>query len=316
MVVECLQSGNEWESSGMLTGKNQTGMTATNEHEPFEGDERLDQLHRVLLMMLKDFAQLCEREGLAWIGSYGTAIGALRHSGFIPWDDDLDIVMPRADLTRLVEVVSRDTNRKYLIIDAQLCPTYPLATTRFMLKGTEFRDSALATMDFPSGIFLDLFPLDALSDDERAFRRQAWRTWLFNKLAIAKYTKDPYIAAGGLQASILRMGSSVARGLLNAPGLRAIDLNGHALKWTTRYLGQNTRRVGYLCDTDRFTCMYAHEDLFPVRWVPFEDTTIPIANHAEKLLEEYYGDYMTPPPADKRREHYPDILDFGPYADV
>ena len=77
-------------------------------------------------------------------------------------------------------------------------------------------------MDFESGIFLDLFPLDALPDDERAFRRQAWRAWLFNKLAIAKLTKNPYVAGGGPRAAVLRAGSTAVRALLNLPGLRAI----------------------------------------------------------------------------------------------
>ena len=289
----------------------------TNDQKAFEGDSRLEQLHRVMLMMLKDFSAICEKEGLAWFGAFGTALGALRHKGFIPWDDDIDICMPRADLDELTAVVMRDWSDKYEMINAQIDPHYPMFTYRMMLRGTEFRDSALATMEFDSGIFLDLFALDNLADDEHAYKRQAWRAWLNNKLAIAKLVKNPYIAGHDLKAKVLRAGTNGARLLLNMPGVRSIDFNKRALIESTRYnAGPDTERLGYLCDTSRFSSSYNRCDLFPVRMVPFEDMEIPIAKETEKLLGEMYGDFMTPPPADQRREHYPDILDFGDYSDM
>ena len=299
--------------------------------ELFQGDERLDQLHRVLLMMLKDFSALCEREGLRWIAMYGTAIGALRHGGFIPWDDDLDICMTRAELDRLTALVNASgaatltasTNdelaafrAKYEIINARTHPGYPMMTYRLILRGTEFRDSNLATMDFPSGIFLDLFPLDVLAANESARRRQIWRSWLYNKLAIAKLTANPYIGGSGLAASVLRAGTKAAYALLNAPGVRAWNPNARALAWLKRYEAQQTGWVGYPCDTNRYWDIYEEDELFPVRWTPFEDTQVPLANKAEELLTRLYGSWQTPPPNDARIAHYPEVLDFGDYANI
>lgn len=318
------------------------------EEAPFEGDAKLEQLHRVLLMMLKDFARLCERENLTWLAMYGTAIGALRHGGFIPWDDDLDIAMPRADLERLAQLVNgpaqedgrsgqsehqsgrqserrgecqgehQSERRKYAVISAQTHPGYPMATYRLVLEGTEFRDSNLATMDFPSGIFLDLFPLDVLAPQERARKRQIWRSWLCNKLAIAKLTRNPYIGGSGLAHAVLKTGTSAARGLLNAPGIRRWDPNAGALRWLLRYEGRESEseHLGYPCDTNRFWDIYEKSELFPVRWVPFEDTQVPLPREAEKLLSALYGDWLTPPPSNARKAHYPDILDFGEYANL
>ncbi len=188
-------------------------------------DIRLEKLHIVLLMMLDDFADICKKNDICWIGMYGTAIGALRHKGFIPWDDDIDICMPREDHDKFCEIVQRDYSDKYEIVNPLTCPNYPMTTTRFILKGTEFRDANLATMDFDSGIFLDLFPLDYLADDEKAFKKQAWHCWLYNKLAIARAE----------------------------------------------------------------------------------------AQHAKKLLNEYYGDWMQKPPVSLYHGHYPNILYFGEY---
>ena len=279
-----------------------------------ERDERLEALHAVLLMMLKDFSALCAQENLRWVASFGTSLGALRHGGFIPWDDDVDICMPRADLERLIRVVQRDHAEKYAVINARIDSRYPMMTTRLMLRGTEFRDDALAGAEFPSGIFLDLFPLDNLADDEAQLRRQAWRAWLFNKLAIAKLVKHPTVLASGAAGAVLRTGASLAHGALNLPGIRSVNFNERAYRWHTRYRNADTRRIGFLCDTDRNWIRYEWEDLFPVRMVSFETMEIPIPNKAEKLLSELYGDFLALPPEEQRTVHYPTVLDFGPYA--
>ena len=280
-----------------------------------EGDATLARLHSALLLMLKDFSALCARENLTWVVMFGSAIGALRHQGFIPWDDDIDIAMPRDDLEKLTALVRSDplASARYCMIDAHLNPRYPMATSRLMLRDTEFRDANLATMDFESGVFLDLFPLDDLADDERAFRRQVWRAWLLNKLAIAKLTRKPYIAGSGVRTVALKAGAAAVHVLLNLPGLRNIRLNERSYAWQTRYRGQRTRRVGFPCDTDRFWDVYERDDLFPVRLASFESMEVPLAHKAEKILASLYGDFMTPPPEDARAEHYPEILDLGPW---
>ncbi len=326
----------------------ETTSSQTGTEELFQGDERLDQLHRVLLMMLKDFAALCESQGFSWIAMYGTAIGALRHGGFIPWDDDLDICMTRADLDALTALVNGENEppalegegavastadataaeatkkpfdlaafrAKYCVINSRTHAGYPMMTYRLMLKGTEFRDSNLATMDFPSGIFLDLFPLDVLAADEGARKKQIDRSWFYNKLGIAKLTANPYIGGKGLAPAVLRVGTKAARSLLNLPGIRSFDPNAKSLAWLLRYQGQETGHLGYPCDTNRYWDIYETEDLFPLRWVAFEDTQVPLANKAEKLLSSLYGNWQTPPPNDARIAHYPDVLDFGEYANV
>ena len=290
--------------------------TVDADDAPFEGDERLDQLHRVLLMMMKDFAAICERENITWLAHYGTAIGALRHGGFIPWDDDIDICMLRPDLERFEKAVQDDPSGKYFIVNAQTHAGYPLATTRFVLAGTEFRDSALATMDFPSGIFLDLFPLDVLADDEGARNRQIVGAWFFNKLATAKLTENPYIVAKGMKAQVMSLAARTAHGVLNLPGIREADPNDVSRHFLTLHEGEKTQHVGYLCDTMPWDCIYELDGILPVRWVPFEDMMIPVPNKVEEQLTAFYGDWMTPPPGNERKAHYPDILDFGPYAAI
>lgn len=274
----------------------------------------LEPLHKALLMMLGDFSAICEQEGLRWYASFGTAIGALRDGGFIPWDEDLDICMPREDLNRLIAVVQRDHAKKYEMINAEINPKYPMLTTRMMLRGTKCCDSALASMDFDSAIFLDLFPLDALSDGETAFKKQVYGGWLLNKLAIVKLVDDPFIKGDGVKSKVLHAGTACMRGLLKLPGLRSADFNKKALRVCTGCADARTRRWGFIGDTVPTWDVYDRADFEPARWVPFEDTKIRIANKAEKHLAALYGDWQTPISVDQRDDHFPDVLELGPYA--
>ena len=285
----------------------------TNNVDSDRAEQQLQKLHDVLLMMLKDFAKLCKEEDLVWIASYGTAIGALRHKGFIPWDDDIDICMPRTDLERLTERVCSDPDSRYEIINSQRYPNYPLATTRFCLKGTVFKDGALLDARFPSGIFIDLFPLDTLSNTPTTFYKQVYGSWFFNKLALAKEFSNPTIVRAGVLGSIMKMASAGAHKLLHSTLLQNYNPNDTAYKLLMTCSDQDPKRMGYPCDTFPLGCLYNTNDLFPVQWVPFEDIEIPIAAAAEKLLDEYYGNWEELPPYSARQLHFPEVLDFGPY---
>lgn len=279
------------------------------------GDKRLEKLHRVLLMMLDDFSDICEREGLEWFGAYGTNIGAVRHQGFIPWDDDVDICMLRKDYDRFLQAVSQDSSSKYEVIDPSLSDDYPLPTARFMLKGTKFYDDYLGELNFDSGIFLDIFPLDNRPENDFLMVRQALHAWFWNKLAIAKAMPHPYVAGSGILPTLVRKGVVAAHGFLNLPIVSSLDLNARALSWSKRYNSQETTRVGYICDTNPFWDILRRDELFPTKVVPFEDTTIPLPKEFDAWLKKIYGDYMTPPPVELRAEHYPDVLDFGEYEE-
>ena len=127
--------------------------------------DTLKKVQRAELSILKDFIDLCEKHGLVYFGIAGTGIGALRHGGFIPWDDDIDVAMPREDYNRFCTLVKEERADRYLLMNTEENENYPLMTARLMLRGTEFREEVLKDIDCPLGIFLDLYPLDKLSDD-------------------------------------------------------------------------------------------------------------------------------------------------------
>ena len=83
-----------------------------------------------------------------------------------------------------------------------------------------------------------------------------------------------------------------------------------------RYAGVSTRRIAYLNDTSPFTATYPRDEVFPLRPLEFEGRQVYFPNKLEKHLSTLYGDFMPLPPVEKRKNHYPARLDFGPYADL
>ena len=126
-------------------------------------DEKLSRLHEALLSMMVDFDAACRKHGLTYYMSGGTLLGAVRHSGFIPWDDDIDVVMPREDYDRLPAIMAAEYPDKYLVKSGFSTKTDPTANHKIYLLGSEYRELHSAQRDKPHMIFLDVFCLQSVS---------------------------------------------------------------------------------------------------------------------------------------------------------
>ena len=110
-----------------------------------EYDEKtLHRLQQIELEILRDFDELCTENGLSYFGCGGTAIGAVRHHGMIPWDDDIDVGLLRKDYEKFLRIArQKKWRRKYKVVNAATMENYPLMTTRWCRKGTKFKEDAL-----------------------------------------------------------------------------------------------------------------------------------------------------------------------------
>lgn len=262
------------------------------------------------LSILKDFVRVCEENGIKYFGLAGTGLGALRHGGFIPWDDDIDVGLLRADYEKVLEIFKRDFKEKYTVVNGDEFSGYPLMTTRIILNNTKFVEFPLKNIKAPLGIFLDVYAYDFVPRDENLRRKQAKGAWLFSKLLILKHIPFPVLPFGGIKGKLAHVVTWCAWLFLNVFCISHKFLYRQVMKYNLMYSDSDTGVYGYLCDTDAFSSTFTAEELFPLRKEKFEDMEINFPNCLEKSLTDLYGDYMQLPPADKRKNHFPYELQF------
>lgn len=272
----------------------------------------LKKLQKTELEILKDFDDLCRENGLSYFGGGGTAIGAVRHHGMIPWDDDIDVGMVRKDYEKFLRIAKQKKySDKYRVINAETMENYPLMSTRWCKKGTKFKEDALKNIDGDLGIFLDIYCFDNIPDNEILMQIHAWRSWVWGKLLILYWLDEPVLYFGGF------LGKAVT-GICKAVhlGMRGLHVSPrwlyrHTKRVTSCYDGKETKRVNYMHDPRPCISIMDRKDIFPVKRVEFSGQEICVPANVEAYLERRFGDYMTLPPEDKRHNHPPYELDFG-----
>ena len=117
----------------------------------------------IITDVLKEFQKICNRHQLTYYAIGGTAIGAVRHHGIIPWDDDIDVGMPRPDYERFLEICRTSDLGNYELVSNETHRNYNLPFPKFCNRNT----TLVERMDVPCviGLFIDIFPLDNTSDD-------------------------------------------------------------------------------------------------------------------------------------------------------
>lgn len=276
----------------------------------FYDTETLQKIQSIELSIFKDFKEVCDKNSIVFFGLAGTGIGALRHGGFIPWDDDIDVGLLRKDYDKIIEIFKRDFSDKYTIVNGDEFSNYPLMTTRIVLNGSKFIEEPLKNIDCPLGIFLDVYAFDCAAADEKKRKKQALGAWIFSKLLILKHIPFPVLPYTGIKKKIAHCITACAWAFLNVFCISHKWLYNKCKSISCRYNDTDTGFYGYFCDTAMFSNFFEKEDLFPVREENFEDTVMCFPKNLEKSLTTMFGDYMQLPPPEKRKNHYPHILEF------
>ncbi|MBE6013798.1 MAG: LicD family protein [Lachnospiraceae bacterium] len=276
-------------------------------------DYTLKKVQELELSILKDFVEICEREGFRYFLEAGSLLGAIRHKGFIPWDDDIDVGMPRKDYMKFLKYAKENLTDKYNILNLYEYENYPLTSTQLALKDTTFViDYFEEIKGVPFGIFLDIFPMDYVSDDEKIRRKQILKCYIYGHIIILKGVKKPYIPYTGLLKKFLHFGTATVHYMLNIFKVSPKRLC-KKMERTVYPYRNGTKWIKYIDAEGLDVDLCKWDDIFPTVPIEFCGLTVQAPKNWDKYLKNYYGDYMQLPPVEKRKNHFPAKLDFGKY---
>ena len=272
-------------------------------------DETLKHLQSLELMILKDFIKICEENNLTYYIYAGSLLGAVRHNGFIPWDDDLDVVMFRDDYEKFKKIFLSTPNDKYELLSNETSDDYFHLLSKLMIKDTLFEEEWVSQVDFHIGINMDIFVLDDLADGKFKRFYQLKKSFLYNKLLIMSKIKLDDLPL--LTKIITHSGYY----FLNLLKINPSFLNRRCLSFLKKYRDDSCECVFDISATaEEYPLIYNKKYFSQIVKLKFEDIEVNAPINYDNILTNLYGNYMELPPKEQRYNHITEHLDFGKYA--
>lgn len=263
--------------------------------------ELLKKLQKTELDILQEVVRVCEKNELTYYLIGGTLLGAIRHKGFIPWDDDLDIAMPREDYERFLAISNIELKKEYWLHNSKTDPDYWLPFAKVKKRGTVFDEVNSRNIQSDKGIFIDIFPLDNAKREKSIFQSiQAILCKRMSTIILWKrglYNYKPKF--------ILRIFLRILK------NKTILDISNYqqklmSLSKNKKYnyfvnLGSNYNYIKQTIPKDKY---------FPPKRVEFEGKFYNVPRDWDYILRRIYGDYMKLPEENKRVTHNPIRLKF------
>lgn len=265
-----------------------------------QSDGRLRQAQLKMLGMLQVVDDICQKHELDYWLEGGTLLGAMRHQGFIPWDDDLDISMPRASFEKFMRLAPKEIPESMWLQTVKTDPGYFNFLVPLKIRD---RDSRFLEMHetgdepYQQGIFIDVFVYDAMPTDPKKRKLYKLMAKKILRLLRHKYTSIAMGHHPRLYAAISHLfPKALLENQLNEIILKSNTSNSH-------YMG-----YGYDCVN---TNLVSYDDIYPLKRTTFETGQFNIANKAEIILNQLYKDYLTLPPEHERKiQHCHELIPY------
>lgn len=275
-------------------------------------DEQVKQLQEVEVLIAKDIIDFCDENNIRVYLGGGSALGAMRHNGFIPWDDDIDLNMPRADYNRFIKLFSEKYKEKYWIHTPKSGNGYVSLATKIAKKGTVMRQFTDGKNE-ECGVCVDIFVIENTYNNKFCRKVHSFFCKAVSFIVTSRriyQDKEYYLNYLFRNQTELHKVLKIRAGIGKVMSFMSLDtwlklgekIYSCCKNDNSKYVAIPTGRESYEKST------HLRESFLKVRRVPFDKFNWPITDDAEKYLSRLYGNYMEIPPVEKREKHV--LLEF------
>jgi len=263
----------------------------------------LREVQLIQLNMLLKVDEICKQNDIRYYLLDGSALGAVRHRGFIPWDDDIDIGMFRKDYNQFLDIAGKSLDNRYFLQTNRTDPYYYGPYAKLRANNTTYIEKGSKSLGakMHQGIFIDIFPLDNVPDNELLLKMQLLLIRFLFSVAFARadsYPENRY--------------KRFLKKLYSTPFLRLMK------KSTFDEIIDKIASFFSNKETDRIASLfsgYREKEVFPryyfgeAKYLEFEGYRLPVPEYYDEYLRQIYGDYMELPPVEKRGSHDIEYVD-------
>lgn len=265
-----------------------------------EVNQRIGKVQVQVLKGLLEVKRICEKHNIIYYLVGGSALGAIRHKGFIPWDDDVDVAMPREDYERFIKICCTELDKEFFLQTRDTDPEYVFQFAKIRINNTMYVQKSVENSNIHQGIYVDIFPLDKLSSNIFTAWKQKILVESYIKFRSAKIHNHNKKSWKFIFKKII--GSFFTFEMIHKVITKNITVANNT----------NSSKIGNLIGNYGFKKEVFEKEIFGEPfYTEFEGYQFPIPNKYDFFLTQIYGNYKELPPIEKRTNHNPVFVEIN-----
>ncbi len=253
----------------------------------------LEKIHLIQFEMLKEFDKFCKNHNFQYWLACGSVLGAVRHNGFVPWDDDLDIMMLRDEYEKMLELIVDELPSQLFLQNHKSDPEFPLFFSKIRMNNTVYQEEEYEGLDMHHGIYIDIFPIDYTSKNKIGQLYHRAKVYLYQ--IIKRYRKKETVTKSKkywlIKLIIHKFAKSIDKEVLYK----------RMHKVYTMYIKKKDNPLTIFFGIKGKKYIMSQDTLVPAKLKKFMSIMAPVPNQYELYLTKLYGDYNKLPPEEKRK---------------